>query len=205
MPPETSSAAEAAGRTAGLRPPEPSSEEQALLAAVLAKDRKAAAEFVSRYADAVYAYVSRRLAPRGDLVEDVVQDVFLVALQKLATFAGQSSVVGWLLGIARHKVEDFYRARLREPDPLPDDGDVPSAGSTVTPGLDELIDAARAEEKTRKILERLPAAYSAALQWRYWEKRSIREIAAQTGKTEKAIERLLARARTTFRRLWEAS
>src|SRR6266508_4078546 len=56
----------------------------------------------------------------ADLVEDVVQDVFLVAHQKLATFAGQSSVVGWLLGIARHKVEDFYRAQLREPDPLPD-------------------------------------------------------------------------------------
>jgi DNA-directed RNA polymerase specialized sigma24 family protein len=67
------------------------------------------------------------------------------------------------------------------------------------------LDAARAEEKTRQILERLPAAYSAALQWRYWEKRTIREMAAQTGKTEKAIERLLARARTTFRRLWEAS
>src|SRR5712691_7498572 len=205
MPADTSSAAESAGRTAGLRRPAPSSEEQALLAAVLAKDRKAAAEFVSLYADAVYAYVSRRLAPRADLVEDVVQDVFLVALQKLATFAGQSSVVGWLLGIARHKVEDVYRAQLREPDPLPDADDMPSAQSAVTPSLDDLIDAARAEEKTRQILERLPVAYSAALQWRYWEKQSVREMAAQTGKTEKAIERLLARARTSFRRLWEAS
>ena len=176
-----------------------------MLAGVLAKDRKAAAEFVARYADAIYAYVSRRLAPRADLVEDVVQDVFLVALQKLATFAGHSSVVGWLLGIARHKVEDVYRAQLREPDPLPDEGDVPSGGSTVTPSLDDLIDAARAEEKTRQILARLPVAYSAALQWRYWEKQSVREMAAQTGKTEKAIERLLARARTSFRRLWEAS
>jgi RNA polymerase sigma-70 factor (ECF subfamily) len=205
MPPDTSSAGESDGRTAGLRPPALPPDEQALLAAVLAKDRKAAAEFVSRYADAVYAYVSRRLAPRADLVEDVVQDVFLAALEHLASFAGQSSVIAWLLGIARHKVEDFYRAQLRQPDPLPDDGEVPGAHSAVMPDLDELIDAARAEKKTRQILERLPIAYSAALQWRYWEKRSIREMAAQTGKTEKAIERLLARARTTFRRLWEAS
>lgn len=201
---DTSSSVTSAGPTAGPGSPV-SAEEQALLEAVLAKDRKAAAEFVSRYADAVYGYVSRRLAPRADLVEDVVQDVFLAALQKLATFAGQSSIVGWLLGIARHKVEDFYRARLREPDPLPDDVDAPSAGSTVEPGLDELIDAARTQEMTRQILERLPVAYSAALLWRYWEQRSIKEIAAQTGKTEKAIERLLARARTSFRRLWEAS
>ena len=201
---DTSSSVTSAGPTAGPRSPALSAEEQALLEAVLAKDRKAAAEFVSRYADAVYAYVSRRLAPRRDLVEDVVQDVFLVALQKLGTFAGQSSVVGWLLGIARHKVEDFYRAQLREPDPLPDDVDAPSTDSTADPGLDELIDAARAEAKTRQILERLPVAYSAALLWRYWEQRSIKEMAAQTGKTDKAIERLLARARTSFKRLWEA-
>jgi RNA polymerase sigma-70 factor, ECF subfamily len=205
MPPDTSSPVVSDGRIAGLRSPALPTEEQALLTAVLAKDRKAAAEFVSRYADAVFAYVSRRLAPRADLVEDVVQDVFLAALQKLPTFAGQSSVVGWLLGIARHKVEDFYRARLREPDAFPDDGDVTDAGPHVEPRLDELIDATRAQEKTQRILERLPVAYSAALLWRYWEKRSIREMAAQTGKTEKAIERLLARARATFRRLWEAS
>ena len=204
MPHETSSAAEPVGATPGLQSCAPAAEERALLEAVLQKDRKAAAEFVSRFADPIYGYVSRRLTPRADLVEDVVQDVFLVALQKLDTFAGQSSVVGWLLGIARHKVEDVYRARLREPDPFPDDMDGLGAGGAIEPDLDELIDAARAEQKTRRILDQLPAAYSAALLWRYWEKRSTREMAEQTGQTEKAIERLLARARTSFKRLWEA-
>ncbi len=204
MPHETSSAAEPAGATPGAQSCTPAAEERALLEAVLQKDRKAAAEFVSRFADPIYGYVSRRLTPRADLVEDVVQDVFLVALQKLDTFAGQSSVVGWLLGIARHKVEDVYRARLREPDPFPDDMDGLSARRAIEPDLDEVIDAARAEEKTRRILDQLPSAYSAVLQWRYWEKRSTREMAEQTGKTEKAIERLLARARMYFKRLWEA-
>ena len=204
MPHETSSAAEPVGATPGPQSCAPAAEERALLEAVLQKDRKAAAEFVSRFADPIYGYVSRRLTPRADLVEDVVQDVFLVALQKLDTFAGQSSVVGWLLGIARHKVEDVYRARLREPDPFPDDMDGLSAGPAIEPDLDELIDAARAEERTRRILDQLPAAYSAALLWRYWEKRSTREMAEQTGQTEKAIERLLARARMYFKRLWEA-
>ena len=136
-------------------------------------------------------------------MEDVVQDVFLVALQKLDTFAGQSSIVGWLVGIARHKVEDVYRAQLREPDPLPDDMDDTNASGE--PQLDDVIDAARTREKTRRILEQLPSAYSAALLWRYWEGRSIKEMAAQTGKTEKAIERLIARARMHFKRRWEAT
>ena len=202
MASETSLAAESAGHPAG--PHALAAEERALLAAVLQKDRKAAAEFVSRYTDPVYAYVSRRLAPRADLVEDVVQDVFLAALQKLDTFAGQSSVVGWLLGIARHKVADFYRALVREPEPLSDDAEASNGAPAIESHLDELIDAARERDKTRRILERLPAAYSAALLWRYWEQCSIKDMAAQTGRTEKAMERLLARARTHFRQLWEA-
>jgi DNA-directed RNA polymerase specialized sigma24 family protein len=40
------------------------------------------------------------------------------------------------------------------------------------------------------------------LLWRYWERRSAAEMAAATGRTEKAIERLLARARGQFRRRW---
>lgn len=201
MPSEPSLAAESASRPVG--PHALAAEERALLAAVLQKDRKAAAEFVSRYADPVYAYVSRRLAPREDRVDDVIQEVFLAALQKLDTFAGQSSIAGWLLGIARHKVEDFYRALVRDAEPFPDDAEASNEGPASEPHLDELIDAARAQEKTHRILERLPAAYSAALLWRYWEKRSLKEMAAQTGKTEKAMERLLSRARMHFRRLWE--
>jgi DNA-directed RNA polymerase specialized sigma24 family protein len=41
------------------------------------------------------------------------------------------------------------------------------------------------------------------LLWRYWEHRSAAEMAAATGKTEKAIERLLYRARKAFRMKWE--
>lgn len=179
------------------------SEESVLLEAVLRKDRKATAEFVSRYADPVYGYVSQRLAPRADLVEDLVQEVFLAALQKLETFAGKSSVLGWLLGIARHKVEDLYRARLREPESFSDIEDSSQPGPVDLPAFDELIDSARAQEKTQRILARLPEAYGLVLLWRYWEEHSTKEMAAQTGKTEKAMERLLARARAHFRRLWE--
>ena len=180
------------------------SEESILLDAVLRKDRKATAEFVSRYADPIYGYVSQRLAPRADLVEDLVQEVFLVALQKLDTFAGRSSVLGWLLGIARHKVEDLYRARLREPEPFSDIDNASKSDPVALPEFDELIDRARAQEKTQRILARLPEAYGLALLWRYWEEHSTKEMAAQTGKTEKAMERLLARARAHFRRLWES-
>ena len=103
-------------------------DEQQLVAAILRRDRKATAEFVSRHADSIYAYVRHRLAPRADLVEDVVQEVFLAALGSLSGFRGTSLLRSWLLGIARHKVEGYYREQLRTPEPLGDsEGMEPSA------------------------------------------------------------------------------
>ena len=186
-------------------PPRPvadiTADEQQLVAAILRRDRKATAEFVSRHADSIYAYVRHRLAPRADLVEDVVQEVFLAALGSLSGFRGTSLLRAWLLGIARHKVEGYYREQLRTPEPLGDsEGMEPPAEA---PLIDDVIDRGRMEARTRHILQQLPESYSLVLLWRYWEGRSAREMAVATGKTEKAVERLLARARTRFKELWE--
>jgi RNA polymerase sigma factor (sigma-70 family) len=107
----------------------------------------------------------------------------------------------WLLAIARHKIEDIYRQRLRAALAL----DLNSADdepiSNEVP-LDEQIDKARAGAKTRRVLERMPERYALVLLWRYWEQRSARDVAAAIGTTEKSVERLLARARTKFKELW---
>jgi RNA polymerase sigma-70 factor (ECF subfamily) len=184
----------------GVTSPEVAGDELALVDAVLRRDRKAAAELVDRYADAVYGYVRHRLAPRLDRVDDLVQEVFLAALASLAGFRGASPLRSWLLGIARHKVENYYRDQLRQPGPLVDDEAEPLA---ELPVQDETLDRERAAHRTQRILRQLPEAYSLALLWRYWEGRSAREMADATGRTEKAIERMLARARARFRELWE--
>jgi RNA polymerase sigma-70 factor (ECF subfamily) len=126
----------------------------------------------------------------------------VAALDGLAGFSGNSSLRTWLLGIARHKVEDYYRECLKRPVPLSDlqqDGDEPELPPTR---YDEILDESRRQRRVLRVLAALPEIYRAVLQWRYWEKRSAREMAATSGKTEKAIERLLARARVEFRRRW---
>jgi RNA polymerase sigma-70 factor (ECF subfamily) len=179
-------------------------DERGLIAAVLRKDRKAAARFVASHIDAVYAYARHRLAPRVDLVDDVVQDVFLSALDGLATFEGHATLRTWLIAIARHKIEDVYRRRLRQPDPI-DDLDLleeQSCSGDANPTLDERIDASRARARVRHVLSRMPERYGLMLLWRYWEHRSTRDIALAIGTTEKSVERTLARARARFKELW---
>ncbi len=173
-----------------------------LVAAVLHKDRKATAEFVERYADAVYSYVRSRVVPRPEAADDLVQEVFLAAWQSLKAFRGDASLRQWILGIARHKVEDYYRRRLRQLEIPESEGDS-ELEIAVVPRFEEELDRALQREKVRQVLATLPESYGLALLWRYQEDRSAREMAEMTGKTEKAIERLLARARESFRRSWE--
>ena len=174
----------------------------ALVTAVLQRDRKATAEFVDTYTDAVYAFIRQRLSPRLDLVEDLVQEVFIAAWEHLNSFHGASPLRAWLLGIARHKVEDYYRRRLQSAQPL----EPATAEELPAEDLDMegIADRERTERRARQVLEELPERYRVALQWRYWEKRSTRQMAKAVGRSEKAIERLLARAREQFRRRWQA-
>jgi RNA polymerase sigma-70 factor (ECF subfamily) len=176
-------------------------DDSSLVAAVLSKDRKATAQFVARFADGLYAYVRSRLAPRYDEVDDLVQEIFLAAWENLSRYQGSGPLQGWVMGIARHKVEDYYRARLRALEPI-ESSDEDRLASGVVPEFHRILEQDELKAKTRSVLASLPELYRLALIWRYWEQASAREMALKTDKTEKAIERLLARARAEFRERW---
>lgn len=178
---------------------QPATNEQELVQAVLAKERKATAKFVELCTDWIFGFVRRRLMPRAELVEDLMQEILLAAWQALPSYRQESNLRSWVLGIARHKLDDYYRRRILETD-LPEDDD--AGDLTVTPAFEEQLDSTSQQERIEKTLADLPEAYSLALLWRYRDEKSAREMAQLTGKTEKAIERLLARARQSFRRRW---
>lgn len=173
--------------------------DRALAQAMLARDRKAAAEFVQRFTGPLAGYVRSRLQPRWEDVDDIVQETFLTALRSIHNYRGDAPMRAWLLGIARHKVEDYYRERLRHT-VMPAEAD--AVELMADPGLDALLDTASAEERTASILRGLPEHYRVVLLWRYWEQRSAAEMAALSGKTVKGVERLLARAREEFAAQW---
>jgi RNA polymerase sigma-70 factor (ECF subfamily) len=173
-----------------------------LLDGLRAGDRKAMGLFVELHADAVYAFVLHRL-DRPQLVDDLVQEVFLAAWRALPDFRGDSEIRTWLLGIARHKIGDYYRDRLRDLSVADGvDEENPPPGLKLVPRLDEKLDRQRRSDRVQTVLSQLPDLYRAVLVWRYWDQRSLAEMAEITGHTEKAIERLLDRARRLFRKWW---
>ena len=176
--------------------------DSSLVAAVLSKDRKATAVFVARFGDGLYAYVRSRVAPRYDEVDDLVQEIFLAAWENLSRYQGSGPLQAWVMGIARHKVEDYYRARLRALEPI-EDSHQDQLVSAVVPEFHQMLEYNEMKVKARSVLASLPEPYRLALIWRYWEQASAQEMALKMDKTEKAIERLLARARAEFRERWD--
>jgi len=122
-------------------------------------------------------------------------------LQSLSQYRGTGSLQAWVTGIARHKVEDYYRARLRAPESIEDSDQEPATSASAS-DVHELIEQDQLQKNTWRVLAGLSEQHRLALIWRYWDKASAREMALKTGKTEKAIERLLARARAEFRERW---
>lgn len=47
--------------------------------------------------------------------EDVVQETLLAAIENRSSYAAQSALRTWLVGILKHKIMDVLRKRMREP------------------------------------------------------------------------------------------
>jgi hypothetical protein len=110
--------------------------------------------------------------------------------------SGDTGLRPWLLGIARHKVEDYYRRRLRQME-LQEEEDS-GVESAVLPIFEEQLDLAAQQAKVRRILALLPEPYRLVLRWRYTDSRSLRELRSLPEKRKRRSSGcLLAVAATT--------
>jgi RNA polymerase sigma-70 factor (ECF subfamily) len=108
----------------------------------------------------------------------------------------------WLLGIARRRVALYYRRRAagstRSSGVL--SGEEPDDGAhSVLP--EDVLEQLERASVVRAAMLAVPEDRRKALQWKYGEGLSVEVIAARLGKTAKAVESLLSRAREQLRDL----
>src|SRR5436190_5342110 len=86
--------------------------EAELIAAALKGDAASFEPLVEKYSPRVFA-TARRYARRDSEVEDIVQEVWMKAFQKLASFRGEAPFEHWLMRLAVHTCYDFLRGHQR--------------------------------------------------------------------------------------------
>src|SRR6266699_1058931 len=83
-----------------------------LIAAVLKGDPASFEPLIAKYSPRLFA-TARRHARRESEVEDIVQEVWLKAFQKLGTFRGEAPFEHWLMRLAVRTCYDFLRGHQR--------------------------------------------------------------------------------------------
>jgi RNA polymerase sigma-70 factor (ECF subfamily) len=158
--------------------PEPR-EEDSLVSAARDGDRAAFGRLYDRYARMVHGILLARVPPRE--VDDLVQEVFLLALRQLHTLRDISRYGAWLGTITRNRANDYFRQAI------PDE--------KLTEPVSENQAASRtannvAEQEAAVILavvRALPDPYREPLILRLVEGMTGPEIAARTGLTHGSV------------------
>jgi RNA polymerase sigma factor (sigma-70 family) len=163
-------------------------------------DETALEAFYARYADPLFAFIYHHIDESHPDAEDVWQETLLAAINALPAYRGQSRLFTWLCGIARHKIADHLRRQGRSVAEV--FSDVPQAELAALIGAGALPEEVVARQATRvRVVEALATLrddYRTALVARYADEQSVDEVAHQLGRSYKATESLLSRARVAF-------
>jgi RNA polymerase sigma-70 factor (ECF subfamily) len=176
-----------------------------LVGRMLRGEERAFQEFFDSTFPALYRFALVRLGYDADAAEEVVQTALCKAVAKLHTFRGESALFTWTCTICRREISALVQRRGQQAQAFARLDDAPE----VRAALDAL--AASAElpdghllrrelgDLVRLALDNLPDRYAAALEWKYIEGHTVREIAERLNLGPKAAESLLTRARNAFR------
>lgn len=169
-------------------------------------DQRALHVFYDEYFPKLYRYAARRMKSSQD-IDEVVQAVLTTAARRIETYRGESTLLTWLIQICRHEVSKHYKFATQMDGAiafLDDDMLRAAVESLEAPPMDEPESAARRSELIARVqmaLDQLPARYADALELKYLEGFSSKEIANQLGIGDEAVQSLLARARRSFREI----
>jgi RNA polymerase sigma-70 factor (ECF subfamily) len=153
-----------------------------------------------QYGFGLRKYISQKIDDEG-VVEELVSDVMLAAINSEKNFEGRCSQFSWLCSIANHKVIDYYRKKK-----------IKTVLFSVSPVFEEIADKAlnperdvlknELKEEIKKTFGDMRKGYQKLLRLKYVEGWKVKEIAKKMNITIKAVESRLVRAKKEFRENW---
>jgi RNA polymerase sigma-70 factor (ECF subfamily) len=152
------------------------------------RDTACFAELYENNFDRVYAYIARRVGNREE-AQDLTADVFHQALVNLPRFEWRGSpFIAWLLGIAANLLSDRWRKAA-------------SCREVVTDDLEQVGTEEDIYQRAMlyQLVDTLPDDQRRVIIRRFVSQKSLREIAADLGRSEGAIKQLQLRALQNLR------
>jgi RNA polymerase sigma factor (sigma-70 family) len=176
-------------------------EENALVRGIIAGDSAALSTLWSAYGSRLHGYAASCLGGDEDLADDLTIQAVAAAARSIRGFnPKKGALISWLYGITRRMIRDeIRRQRRRGAFPLPPvsfDQLADSEAAAVSPDLTSRLDAQR---KVRLLAATLTSDEMEALVLHLVHQFTAREIGGIMGRSGKAIDSLLHRARMKAR------
>jgi RNA polymerase sigma-70 factor, ECF subfamily len=155
---------------------------------IAAADRSAMHTLFLRHHLAVYRFVLQGLQDKA-LAEDVTSEVFLDVWRRASRFQGRSTVLTWVLAIARQKTGRAVRPKGR----APRGGD-----AAVAENFDDPAASLPAEDRNtvlRRCMTRLSAEHREVIDLVYYQEQSMESVAAILGVPRNAAKTRVFSAR----------
>jgi len=165
-------------------------------------DTGAYKSLVERHGRGVYR-LAYRLTGNGADAEDVVQETFMRAYQRIEEFESRAGFGSWLYRIAHNYAVDLIRSRRRQgiklDSPRDDESDPMENLPDEAMAPDQVVFGGQVRHKVHLAMRRLTPSERAAFVLRHFEHRSIEEISSMmqqpTGATKQAIFRAVKKLR----------
>jgi RNA polymerase sigma-70 factor, ECF subfamily len=170
-----------------------SARDLALVSNILGGSREAFDELYEGYFPRVYRFALKRLSDAAE-AEDVTQEVFETIFKALPSYRGDSSLLVWIFGITRNKVNRRFRG-VRPRFESIDDAHADTMAADQPPA-DLAVDARRMLERCDTVIaEQLTPLQRRIFHLKHLRRQPIRAIAEALGKSEDAIKANLYRMR----------
>jgi RNA polymerase sigma-70 factor (ECF subfamily) len=173
-----------------------------LIAAVLKGETASFEPLVKKYQSRIFA-MARRYARRESEVEDIVQEVFIKAFQKLDSYRAEAPFEHWLMRLSVRTCYDFLRNHQRNresafTDMTDQETDWLERFAADPDTAVETADAAR--DLVERVLCQLPPSARLILTLLEIEERSVKEISELTGWSISLVKIRAFRARAAMRK-----
>lgn len=184
-------------------------EDKRLVKRLLAGKEQAFNRFFDENFARLYRFVLARVSHDEQIAAEIVQAALSKALMNIGQYRGESALFTWLCVIARNELADCMKRQSRYRQHIVLTEDLPEIQAVVdsflAPAVDEPGQQYQKYEMSRLIqvaLDSLSPRYGDALEWKYIQGYSVKEIATRLDLSPEAAQSLLARAKRAFREIY---
>lgn len=140
------------------------------------KDQKAQTKLINRFWLDVFSFILKKIQDEND-ADELTVNVFSKVLNKLDLYDPNFQFKTWILTIAQNSIIDYWRKKSRDTENSIND--LHEVKNSYAKSPEELLISEEEQDKIVQIIEGMDANYREIIRLRFFEEKSIKEIAEE--------------------------